>query len=212
MTDDDGSNDRAQDDPQSTLSRRGFGRLLVGLVGLLGVREGLDNPSAAAKRKKGHKGNTSDNPPPPSGRCPPGDDDGSSAGLDAEARAFLGLINAYRVANGLTPLSHNAQLGAAAEAHSQDMGTRNYTSHDSPEGVTPGQRIRQQGYCAQAGWGENIFWGLPSAREAFDWWKNSPGHNKAMLDPDYDETGIGRAFVAGSDYGWYWTTTFGDCG
>jgi len=168
MTDDDGSTDRAQDDAEGTVSRRGLGRLLAGLVGLLGVREGLDSPSAAARRKKRRKGkgNPGDSPPPV--RCPPGGDDGSRATLDPEEQVFLGLINEYRVANGLNALTHNAQLGAAARAHSQDMGTRNYTSHDSPEGETPQQRAEQQGYCNPNGVGENIFWGLSSAREAFD--------------------------------------------
>jgi len=207
MTYDDGSDERGQDDPEGTLSRRGFGRIVAGVLGVLGVHTALDSPSVAAKRKKRRKGKGKNG-----NACPPGRDDGSSASLDPEEQAFLGLINEYRVANGRKRLTHNAQLGAAAQAHSLDMGTRNYYDHNSPEGVTPRQRISRQGYCAQAGWGENINadHDIETAAATFQEWKDSPPHNKNMLDPDFEEIGIGRAFVAGSEWSWYWTTNFGD--
>ena len=90
------------------------------------------------------------------------------------------------------------------------MGARNYFAHDSPDGVTPQERAAQQGYCNPRGVGENILAGLESASEAFADWQASPGHNENMLRAAFADIGIGRAFVAGSEYGWYWTTVFGD--
>ena len=43
----------------------------------------------------------------------------------------------------------------------------------------------------------------------FDGWKGSPGHNANMLGTNYTTIGIGRYFLQGSTYGWYWTTDFG---
>jgi uncharacterized protein YkwD len=124
------------------------------------------------------------------------------------SRPSLGLINEYRAANGRKRLTHNAQLGASASGHSQDMGTRNNFEHTSPEGVDYQQRAKRQGYCGFVG--ENISAGRETARETFEGWRTSPGHNQNMLLGDYEESGIGRAFVAGSEWGWYWTTNFGD--
>ena len=53
------------------------------------------------------------------------------------------------------PLAMNEALLSAARAHSQDMIDRDYFAHDTPEGVTPFQRIANAGYSAIAA-GENI--------------------------------------------------------
>src|SRR5687767_10677931 len=54
--------------------------------------------------------------------------------LDEEERAFLEIINAYRVENALEPLGACLSLSVAAEAHSEDMRDRDYFDHASPEG------------------------------------------------------------------------------
>jgi serralysin len=48
------------------------------------------------------------------------------------------------------PLAFNTALVAVARAHAQDMATRGYFAHDTPEGVTPDQRIRSTGLKVQA--------------------------------------------------------------
>jgi uncharacterized protein YkwD len=128
---------------------------------------------------------------------------------DAEEVAFLGLINDYRAANGLAPLAMSPTLTTAARNHSQDMATQNYFDHTSLNGSTFSQRIAAAGYPGGTT-AENIFAGDQTAAGAFEWWRNSPGHNANMLNPAYAAIGIGRAFDPNSDFGWYWTTTFGD--
>jgi uncharacterized protein YkwD len=128
---------------------------------------------------------------------------------DAEEVAFLGLINAYRAQNGLEPLAMSPTLTTAARDHSQDMGTQNYFDHTGLNGSTFSQRIAAAGYPGGT-LAENIFAGDQTAQGAFESWRNSPGHNANMLNPAYKAIGIGRANVPGSDWGWYWTTTFGD--
>jgi uncharacterized protein YkwD len=130
--------------------------------------------------------------------------------VDAEEFAFLKLINDYRAANGAGPLALSPTLSAAANAHSQDMATKNYFDHTGLDGSTPQQRMTAAGYTGANATGENIFAGDEHASGAFTSWKNSPPHNANMLSPNFTAIGIGRAFDANAQFGWYWTTTFGD--
>ena len=53
------------------------------------------------------------------------------------------------------PLAMNETLLGTARAHSQDMIDRDYFAHDTPEGVTPFQRMANAGYNYTTA-GENI--------------------------------------------------------
>lgn len=128
--------------------------------------------------------------------------------VDAEEQAFLALVNQHRAQNGRAPLGLSHTLSRAAAWKSRDMGVGAYFAHDDI-GRTWVQRIRDCGYRYNTYIGENIAAGVASAQSAFDLWKNSPGHNANMLGTNYTTIGIGREYVAGSPYGWYWTTEFG---
>ena len=128
---------------------------------------------------------------------------------DNEELAFLTLINNHRQANGRGPLTLSTSLYNASEDHSYDMGARNYFSHNTPEGVTPWDRIRAAGYTYNTWLGENIAAGYGTAQTVYNAWLNSPGHNDNMLGANFRAIGIGRVYVGGSTYGWYWTTDFG---
>jgi uncharacterized protein YkwD len=128
--------------------------------------------------------------------------------LDTEERAFLVLINQHRAQNGRAPLGVSYMLSKAAQWKSNDLGVNAYFAHDDLN-RTWVQRIRDCGYGYNTGLGENIAAGNSSALATFNQWKNSAGHNANMLSTGYATIGIGRAFVAGSPYSWYWTTEFG---
>jgi uncharacterized protein YkwD len=53
------------------------------------------------------------------------------------------------------PLAFDPRLIDAARGHSIDMIVQNYFSHDTPQGVSPGQRLTAAGYNWQS-WGESI--------------------------------------------------------
>jgi|GEM_PF-2087373 len=133
--------------------------------------------------------------------------------LDANDQAFLKLINDYRIANQLSPLTPSPTLGTAAQLHSQDMAVNDYSSHTGLDGSSPADRMNRAGYpTSQAGsWGENIYWGsgsLGTPQSAFNWWRNSPGHNANMLNPNFRAIGIG--WYHSDTYGkTHWTNTFG---
>ena len=133
--------------------------------------------------------------------------------LDPEEKAFLTLINNYRVQNGLQPLVASNTLSHASAWKSSDLGVNHYFEHDDTLNGTLRRtwvdRIRDCGYGYNTWLGENIAAGVQTAQQAFDIWKNSPGHDANMRGANYTAIGIGRAYVPGSPYGWYWTTDFG---
>jgi hypothetical protein len=129
--------------------------------------------------------------------------------LDPEEVGFYLLLSQYRAENGLAPLSFSTNLTRAAAYHSENMGNQRFFGHDDPAGRSPEDRARQCGYAFPTG--ENIAAGTnwATARDAFEAWRNSPGHNANMLNPNYVQIGIGRYYAPGSPYGWYWATSFG---
>lgn len=59
------------------------------------------------------------------------------------------LINEQRQANGKSPLIFDPQLTLIARTHSQDMVTRNYFEHETPENLSFNDRYKQAGYDCQ---------------------------------------------------------------
>jgi hypothetical protein len=108
----------------------------------------------------------------------------------------LCLINFERQRRGLAPLVESTSLDSAAQAHSDDMVSRHYFEHDTPDGITPQIRIAQVGYhpTVQGTTGENIFSSadvLSSPAAAVDAWMRSPGHRGNILWPSFRNIGIG---------------------
>src|SRR6195952_5735885 len=102
------------------------------------------------------------------------------------------------------PLAMNETLLGTARAHSQDMIDRDYFAHDTPEGVTPFQRMTNAGYNYTTA-GENIAL-VTSSNPITDQDSiglhqflfvdlNFPGrgHRVNILLGDYQEIGIGQA-------------------
>ncbi len=97
----------------------------------------------------------------------------------------------------------NTTLRQAAIDHSQDMLNRNYFEHDTPEGVTPFDRMRNAGYLYNVA-GENLAWrGSTGTLDAVSTVENQHdelfidvgiagrGHRVTMLNEQYREVGIG---------------------
>jgi uncharacterized protein YkwD len=128
---------------------------------------------------------------------------------DAEETTFLAVLNDHRAALGLSPLVSTPLLNQVAYDHSLDMGLRGYFDHPDLEGRSPFDRMKAAGY--DGGWmGENIAAGHAGGAATFEQWRISPSHYANMVETHYRAIGIGRAYVAGSPYRWYWTTDFGD--
>lgn len=129
--------------------------------------------------------------------------------IDAEEQGVLKLINDYRAQNGLGTLRVSVALTRAADWMSADMAAKNYFSHTDSAGRDPFTRMAAFGYGYNTFKGENIAAGYGDAARTFNLWRNSPSHNAAMLNPNFNVLGISRAYSASTTYKWYWTTNFG---
>jgi len=116
----------------------------------------------------------------------------------------LNLVNAERAKAGVPPLHKDARLRRAARGHSADMARRGFTSHDDPDGVTPVDRMRAEGYPEPGA--ENIARGQSHPQAVMQAWMNSPGHRANILRAEFARIGIGVHL--GTDGPW-WTQNFG---
>jgi uncharacterized protein YkwD len=101
-------------------------------------------------------------------------------------------------------------LRSAARSHAADMAARDYFDHDSPEGLSPFDRMREGGYrgCAM---GENIAAGQPDPAAVMESWLQSPGHCANIMQPDFTLLGVGyvEGDVGGARFAPIWVQNFG---
>lgn len=126
---------------------------------------------------------------------------------DWQENRLIQLINDYRAENGLPRLNRNEKLMEAADVRVQEI-SQNF-SHVRPDGTYLG--ILGEEFDAEdiQAHNENIATGIIGAQGAFDAWKDSPGHNRAMLSKiaGITEIGVGyreRGGYAVMLFGEYW--------
>jgi uncharacterized protein YkwD len=107
---------------------------------------------------------------------------------EIEAR-MLELVNRERAAAGLQPLTHDPELVEVARRHSSDMFARGYFSHNTPDGLSPFDRIRASNVTFRTA-GENLAL-APTLNIAHTGLMNSPGHRANILRPEFGRVGIG---------------------
>lgn len=134
--------------------------------------------------------------------------------LTANEKRMFDLHNRERSSRGLPVFCVDANLQAAAREHSEDMIRRDYMSHDTKgRNETFYERIQRHGYEGLPV-GENYVGGNGKGGEpeaGMRWWMNSKPHRRNILDPDFDEIGIGVATGRFKSYdGWkMYTADFG---
>lgn len=106
------------------------------------------------------------------------------------------------------PVTHNDVLAVAAQLHAEDMAINNYFDHVSLDGRNPGDRITDAGYNWRT-YGENIAAGQRSVDEVMAGWLASPGHCANIMNPAFEEVGLGLYEYSASRYGRYWVQNFG---
>lgn len=127
----------------------------------------------------------------------------------SEEILFLQLINSHRKELGLPVLKLSPKMTRAAKWLSTDMGANKYFSHTDSKGRDPFDRMDAYGYTYNTWRAENIAAGHTTADKVFAAWLKSEPHRKNIENGNYTAIGIGRVYVSGSPYGWYWTTDFG---
>ncbi len=106
----------------------------------------------------------------------------------AEKEMFL-HVNEARQENHVSSLSLSDALTELARSHGQDMLARGYFSHNTPEGLSPFDRMDQAGIQYQDA-GENLAFSQ-SVNLAMTGLMNSPGHRANILSDKYHKIGIG---------------------
>lgn len=100
--------------------------------------------------------------------------------------------NQERESLGLGELRVNQTLKKAAQAKADDMASKGYFAHNSPDGKTPWYWIDQTGYTYRAA-GENLAVNFDYSKDVVNAWMNSPTHKANIIKAKYQEIGIGIA-------------------
>lgn len=110
------------------------------------------------------------------------------------------LTNEKRTQAGLSALSENGSLSAAALAKGADMLNKGYWAHFAPDGTSPWSFFLQFGYKYRYA-GENLARDFSNPASAVDAWMASPTHKENILNGNYKEIGIGvvEGSLAGVD-------------
>ncbi|MFC9289550.1 CAP domain-containing protein [Streptomyces sp. NPDC057052] len=156
--------------------------------------------AAAPKPTAASPSTTTAAPKPPAATTPA---TGTAPPASAAVTRVVALVNSERAKAGCSPVTLNAKLSQAAQAHSADMASHNTMSHTGSDGSDPGQRITRAGYLWST-YGENVAYGYSTPEQVMAGWMASAGHKRNILDCGFKEIGVGLA-----QPGDYWTQDFG---
>lgn len=104
------------------------------------------------------------------------------------AEEVLRLVNIERSKAGLSPLTTNSTLKAAADKRAQETAVS--FSHTRPNGTSFSTVLKEYGVSYRTA-GENIAYGQRSPQEVVTAWMNSSGHRANILNANYNKIGIG---------------------
>lgn len=102
------------------------------------------------------------------------------------------LTNEERQELNLGTLEINPLLTEAARLKAEDMATKGYFAHTSPEGRAPWYWLEKAGYPYLYG-GENLAINFIDSKDVTEAWMNSPTHRANILKTNYTEVGTGIA-------------------
>ncbi|HCT65032.1 MAG TPA: serine protease [Lachnospiraceae bacterium] len=104
------------------------------------------------------------------------------------AQEVVNLVNAERAKEGLSALSVDAKVAAAAQVRAAEIKTS--FSHTRPDGRSCFTALAEAG-ASYSGAGENIAIGQKTPSEVVTAWMNSEGHRKNIMNPNFKYIGIG---------------------
>lgn len=114
-------------------------------------------------------------------------------------------VSAYRQAHGLPAFTTQTTLTAAASEQAASMAATATITHTGVDGSTVYERAARAGYAGQVV--EVIYAGPNGAAAVLEWWSNAELAASTLLNPSYQEIGVGAA--PGND-GWtYWAIVLG---
>ncbi len=102
------------------------------------------------------------------------------------------LTNTERLSNNLPELRESPVLAEAARLKAEDMASKSYFAHTSPEGKTPWYWLGRVGYSYIYA-GENLAVNFIDSADVTRAWMNSPTHRANIVHGAYTEVGTGIA-------------------
>ncbi|HHU74760.1 MAG TPA: hypothetical protein GXZ28_09115, partial [Clostridiales bacterium] len=179
--------------------------------------ESLENIIANIQNKTGdtQKNNTGNNntaskeetkkptTPSPTQKPSTSTDNTNDSGLSNYASEVLRLVNIERSKAGLSALSTNSTLTAAADKRAQE--TKQSFSHTRPNGSSFSTVLKEFNISYRTA-GENIAYGQRTPQEVVTGWMNSPGHRANILNANFGKIGIGVYQASNGTI--YWTQLF----
>lgn len=112
----------------------------------------------------------------------------SNSSVSAYAQEVVNLVNAERAKEGLSPLSIDSKVTAAAQVRATEIKTS--FSHTRPDGRSCFTALAEAG-ASYSGAGENIAIGQKTPAEVVTAWMNSPGHRANIMKPSFKYIGVG---------------------
>lgn len=109
-------------------------------------------------------------------------------------------VNEYRTQNNIAPVNQDYYLNTLAAAKCNDMVERKYYAHDDPQGknITDLSLSKFNVSLKDHWWGENIMQGtIIKSSEAMEYWYNSEGHRKNILNPHFTRVGHSKCYSGG---------------
>jgi hypothetical protein len=117
---------------------------------------------------------------------------GPSATANLTASNIISLANQARQENELKTLKTNSKLTTGAQLKAQDMLSKDYFAHVSPNKVTPWYWFKQAGYSYTTA-GENLAMDFVTAEGVTEAWLASAGHRRNVLNGKYTDIGVAVA-------------------
>lgn len=105
------------------------------------------------------------------------------------ASVLVNLTNQNRTAANIAELKVNPVLEKAAQMKADDMASRSYFAHNTPEGQTPWYWFEKAGYQYVYA-GENLAVNFEESEDVETAWMNSRGHFLNIMNPKFTEIGI----------------------
>jgi uncharacterized protein YkwD len=128
-------------------------------------------------------------------------------GVSAPALAddYAGQISAFRRAHGLTPVTADSRLNAAALKQAQAMAASGTISHSAAGSFSSRVAPLRKSMAA-----ENIAAGFLSFAETLKQWEDSAGHRANLLLPGAKKVGVASVANAQSPYRMFWAMVITD--
>ena len=89
------------------------------------------------------------------------------------------------------PVVYHPKLDKSAKAYAREMSTNGFFSHTDEKGNNVVKRVEAVRYPWKVV-GENLGTGQNDVKEALKDWIESESHCKMLMDPKFDEIGLGR--------------------